>query len=122
MASDGNNAAHQKTKEDKMAHFDVYEILTNFPDWEESIDFITDSDVRRDLMLEVEHHSNELAPTAAHQFGSELEFIDLIFNDQVEPSVAIEKLRFMLWTYAKPMTEQFIRDEEQSYVDDMARG
>jgi len=104
-----------------MAYFDIYEVLTSFPDWEENVDFITDNFIRRDLMLEVERHSSELAPTAAHQFGSEYEFIDLLFNDEVEPSVAIEKLRTMLWTYAKPMTEQRIRDEEQRYVDDMAK-
>lgn len=105
-----------------MSHFDVYEILTNFPDWEDDLDSITDNDIRRDLMVEVEYHSSELAPTAAHQYGSELEFIDLIFNDEVEPLVAIEKLRKMLWNYSKPMTEKFIRDEEANYADAMKYG
>ena len=102
-----------------MSEFDFYEIATNFPSWEENIDCIDDMDIRRDLMLQVESDSSELAPTAAHQTGSELEFVDMIFNDQMDPADVVNKLRTMLWNYAKPMTLEAIADEESKYAYEM---
>ena len=102
-----------------MAEFDFYEIVTQYPDWEENIDCIEDMDIRRDLMRQVERDSSELAPTAAHQTGSELEFVDMIFNDQMEPADVVKKLRTMLWNYAKPMTVEAIADEQSKYAEEM---
>ena len=102
-----------------MAEFDFYEIATTFPDWEENIDHIEDMDIRRDLMRQVERDSSELAPTAAHQTGSELEFVDMIFNDQMDPADVVNKLRTMLWDYAKPMTIEAISDEQSKYAYEM---
>ena len=102
-----------------MSEFDFYEIFTNYPDWEDNIDCIDDMDIRRDLMRQVERDSSELAPTAAHQTGSELEFVDMIFNDQMDPADVVNKLRNMLWNYAKPMTIEAIADEASKHADEM---
>lgn len=102
-----------------MSEFDFYEIVTQYPDWEENIDCIEDMDIRRDLMRQVERDSSELAPTAAHQTGSELEFVDMIFNDQMDPSDVVNKLRAMLWDYAKPMTAKAIEWEAGNHYEEM---
>jgi hypothetical protein len=102
-----------------MSEFDFYEIFTNYPDWEENIDCIDDMDIRRDLMRQVERDSSELAPTAAHQTGSELEFVDMIFNDEMDPADVVNKLRAMLWDYSKPMTIEAIADEAGKHADEM---
>ena len=41
-------------------------------------------------MLDVEEISSELAPTAMHQVGSELEWVDLVFNDEADPLLVVE--------------------------------
>jgi len=105
--------------EGQMSEFDFYEIATNFPNWEDNVDYIEDMDIRRDLMRQVERDSSELAPTAAHQTGSELEFVDMIFNDQMDPADVVNKLRTMLWNYAKPMTIEAISDEQSKYAYEM---
>jgi hypothetical protein len=102
-----------------MSEFDFYEIATHYPDWEDNVDCIEDMDIRRDLMRQVERDSSELAPTAAHQTGSELEFVDMIFNEDMEPADVVNKLRDMLWNYAKPMTIEAIADAESRYAEDM---
>lgn len=102
-----------------MSEFDFYEIVTQYPDWEDNIDCIDDMDIRRDLMRQVERDSSELAPTAAHQTGSELEFVDMIFNDQMDPADVVNKLRAMLWNYAKPMTVKAIEWEAGNHYEEM---
>lgn len=102
-----------------MSEFDFYEIFTNYPDWEDDIDCIKDMDIRRDLMRQVERDSSELAPTAAHQTGSELEFVDMIFNDDMDPADVIIKLRAMFWNYAKPMTIKAIEWEASKHYEEM---
>ena len=41
-----------------MSEFDFYEIATNFPNWEDNVDYIEDMDIRRDLMRQVERDSS----------------------------------------------------------------
>ena len=40
-----------------MARFDFYEILINHPTWEENYHDITDPDIRREIMCDVEQIS-----------------------------------------------------------------
>jgi len=102
-----------------MARFDFYEIMVNHPDWEESYHYITDPDIRRDIMLDVEQISQELAPTAMHQVGGELEWIDLVFNDAADPQLVVETTRAMLWNYSEVMIRGLIEDEAAKHADEM---
>jgi len=102
-----------------MARFDFYEILINHPSWEENYHDITDPDIRREIMCDVEEISSEIAPTAMHQTGSEIEWVDLIFNDEVDPAVVVQKTRELLWNYSESMIVGLIEDEAEKHARDM---
>ena len=102
-----------------MARFDFYEIMINHPSWEDNYHDITDPDIRRDIMCDVEEISSEIAPTAMQQTGSEIEWVDLIFNDGVDPSVVVQKTRELLWNYSESMIVGLIEDEAEKHARDM---
>jgi hypothetical protein len=100
-----------------MARFDFYEILINHPTWEESFHDITDPDIRREIMCDVEDISSEIAPTAMQQTGSEIEWVDLIFNDDVDPAVVVAKTRELLWNYSESMIVDLVETEAAKHAE-----
>jgi len=100
-----------------MARFDFYEILINYPTWEENHHDITDLNIRRDIMLDVEEISSELAPTAMHQVGSELEWVDLVFNDEADPLLVVKTTRALLWNYSESMIVDLIEAEAAKHAE-----
>jgi len=100
-----------------MATFDFYEILINHPTWEENYHDITDPDIRREIMRDVEDVSSEIAPTAMQQTGGEIEWVDLIFNDDVDPSVVVAKTRELLWNYSENMIIDLIESEAAKHAE-----
>ena len=51
------------------------------------------------------------------QTGSEIEWVDLIFNDEVDPAVVVQRTRELLWDYSESKIIELIESEATKHAE-----
>ncbi len=97
--------------------FDFFDIQMDHPHWEENYHNITSVNHRRDLMLYVERISNELAPTCTEGLGKEC--VDMIYNEDMDPAVVVNKIRDIMWNYSEEMVVDGLTDAAEDHYASM---